>query len=686
MTRQNEIAASIKFARVAGQWGIRITDTGFSSCSIDIKIVRADGHSYCRDRLYENIKFAQDGSGRWGVANYFASFLERRSEHDHKIQLKGTNEDNPDNAGIALKSWAINAGNVNISSSFSNSQLDGGSDERDDLKFNNQERFHRFSTLEGRKQGGGTLDYQSNPTADGRRAPEVSSNNSGASFPKSLKFYDADGNDVNAELILDHPNFSIKKTPSLETFTMVSTDGTYKSKTIRNDKSTIVSKNLVPGLKTFYAIQFEGNYRGPTKVDDSTLTMGDSCEGDGITNTTITIDCVYNIVLSGPPDTVDPPAPIPDPLLPPTVTTVTAGASSCPTNPDWSNGWAGSYRPSCASNPSTDRSQEGQGGLILNVNPGDKKRFSLSFGELAGSGNPIRRQLGLSNSVGDKSLANKLITIRVDWYRQALWAQNFSISGSCSDVKNGGSTSSSGSSYSTSINHATAAEGSVTQQPREFVLYNIEGGSTIEFACSSTPGTRPNRTRYTGETETVTLSGPTGDPPVITRTVTKTCIPPGGIYEEYDPWPPCPEEVVITKSGGTTATAVYSDGAPDGANDQFITITLLAVRESVLDIPINSIGMVEELLRNVWVVDQNPGDATADNLGAVDGRSLADYHEHPDKTRFRNPTTRTSATTLSAGGTGMSELKGHSGAMYPGNIDSAVTAAGSSLPINLSNI
>ena len=173
---------------------------------------------------------------------------------------------------------------------------------------------------------------------------------------------------------------------------------------------------------------------------------------------------------------------------------------------------------------------------------------------------------------------------------------------------------------------------------------------------------------------------------MITRTVTKTCIPPGGIYEQYEPWPPCPEEVVVTKSGGTTATAVYSDGAPDGANDQFITITLLAVRESVLDIPTNSIGMVEELLRNVWVADSNPGDATADNLGAVDGRSLADYHEHPDKTRFRNPIARTSATSLSAGGTGMGELKGHSGAMYPGTIDSAVTAAGSSLPINLSNL
>jgi hypothetical protein len=685
MTRQSEIAASIKFAKVGGQWGIKINDTDFSSCSIDIKINRNDSHEYCRNRVYENIKFAQDSSGRWGVANYFASKLERRSDHDHVVDLKGKNDDNATSDGVALKSWAINAGNVNISSSFSSSQLDGGGSESDDLKFDNQQTFHRFSTLEGIKEGGGVLDYQNNPTADGRKAPEVSSSNSGADFPKTLKFYDARGGDVNAELILDSPSLSIKKTPSLETFKMASTDGTYKSKTIRNNKDTIVSRSLVPGLKTFYAIQFEGNAGGASKVDNSTLTMGDSCDGDGITNTTITIDCIHNIVLSGPPDLPDPVDPAPDPLLPPTVTTVTAGASSCPTDPDWSNGWAGSYRPNCASNPSTDRSEESKGGLILNVNPGDPKRFSLSFGELAGSSNPIRQQLGLSDLAGSPSLANKLITIRVDWYRQALWAQNFSISGSCSDSKNGGSTSSSGASYSTSISHLTGS-GDISPQNREFVLYNIEGGSTIEFTCSSTPGTRPDRTRYTGETETVTLSGPSGDPPVITRTVTKTCIPPGGIYENYDPWPPCPEEVVVTKSGGTTATAVYSDGAPDGANDQFITITLLAVRESVLDIPTNSIGMVEELLRNVWVADPNPGDATADNLGAVDGRSLADYHEHPDKTRFRNPIARTSATSLSAGGTGMGELKGHSGAMYPGTIDSAVTAAGSSLPINLSNL
>jgi len=684
MATEQDIRNGIKFSKVSGQWGIKISNKNFVSCSIDIRISRADSHGYCRAKVYENIKFAQDSSGRWGVANYFASKLLPRSEHSHVIELEGTNDDNPNAYGVALRNWAINAGNVSISSNFRDSQLSGGGTEKDDLKFNNSETFHRFSTLEGEKDGGGVLDYQSNPTADGRKAPRVDSNNDGSTFPKTLKFYDADGGDRNAELILDHPNFAIKETDSLTKFKMISTNGNYKSKTVKDNADTIVSRNLVPGKKTFYSIQFEGNYGSPSKVDNSTLTMGDSCEGDGITNATITIDCVYDIVFTGPPAPEDPPEPIPDPLDPPTITTVTAGASSCPTNPDWSNGWAGSYRPTCASNPSTNRSEESKGGLILNVNPGDPKRFSLRFAELSGSGNSIRQGLGLSDSIGDRSLANKLITIRVDWYRQALWAQNFSISGSCSDSKNGGSTSSSGASYSTSISHATGF-GDISPQNREFVLYNIDGSSTIEFACSSTPEAPPDRTRYTGETETVTLSGPSGDPPVITRTVTKTCIPPGGIYEQYEPWPPCPEEVVVTKSGGTTATAVYSDGAPDGPNDQFITITLLAVRESVLDIPTNSIGMIEELVRNVWIADQSPGDATADNLGGVDGRSLADYHEHPDKTRFRNPTARTSATSLSSGGTGMGELKGHSGAIYPGTIDSAVSNA-SSLPINLSNL
>lgn len=683
MTRQNEIAAGIKFAKVSGQWGIKITDKDFSSCSIDIKIVRADSHSYCKDKVYENIKFAQDGSGRWGIANYKAADLERRSEYSHKIDLRGTNEDNPNTNGVALRSWAINAGNVSISSNFTNSQLDGGSDERDDLNFDNTETFHRFSTLVGDIDGGGVLDYQSNPTADGRKAPVVSSSNSGSSFPKTLRFYDDDGSDINARLILDSPDFSIKKTASLTKFKMATSNGNYKSKTVRDNQTTIVSRNIIPARSAFYAIQFEGNYDSPNKINDTTLKMKDSCTGDGLDNAVITIDCVYDIVLTGPPDTDDPVEPTPDPLDPPTVTTVTAGSSSCPTNPDWSNGWAGDYVPPCAPGPVADRSQENQGGLILNVNPGNKKNFTLSFGELAGSGNPIRQQLGLSDSVGDRSLANKLITIRVDWNRQAAWAQNFSISGSCSDSKNGGSTSSSGSSYSTSINYPTGAGANGS---REFALYNIDGSSTIQFACSSTPNAAPTRTRYLGETVTVTESGPSGDPPVIIRTVTKTCIPPGGIFESYTPWPPCPEEVFITKSGGKTASAVYSDGAPDGANDQFITITLLAIRESVLDIPTNAIGMQEELVRNVWVADSNPGDATADNLGGVDGRSLADYHEHPDKTRFRNPTTRTSATSLSTSGTGISELKGHSGAKLPGNIDSAVTAAGSSLPVNLSNI
>lgn len=682
MATQQEVIDSIKFAKVSGQWGIKVGRTDFSSCSIDIRIVRSDSFSYCKNLVYEKIKFDQDGSGRWGIANYKAEDLVRRSEHSHRINLKGEINDNPDNYGLSLKRWAINAGNVNISSSFSGSQLPDG-EENDELKFDNKETFHRFSTLEGERSNGSKLDYQSNPTADGRRAPEVSSNNNGSTFPKSLKFYDTHEDDVNAKLILDSPNFEIKKTSSLTKFNMATSRGNYKSKDVANDATTIVSRNIIPARSAFYAIQFEGNYDEPNRTNNTTLKMKDSCTGDGLDNAVITIDCVYDIVLEGPPDTEDPVEPTPDPTVTPTVTTETAGAASCPTNPDWSNGWPGSYVPSCAPGPVADRSQESQGGLILNVDPGNKKNFTLSFGELSGSGNPIRQQLGLSESAPDRSLANKLITIRVDWNRQAAWAQNFNISGSCSDSKNGGSTSSSGSSYSTSINYDTPAD---SNSSREFVLYNIDGSSTIQFACSSTPNAAPTRTRYLGETITVTESGPSGDPPVITRTITRTCIPPGGIFESYTPWPPCPEEVFVTKSGGKTASAVYSDGAPDGANDQFITITLLAIRESVLDIPTNAIGMQEELLRNVWVTDSNTGDATADNLGGVDGRSLADYHEHPDKTRFRNPTTRTSATSLSTDGTGMSELKGHSGAKLPGNIDSAVTAAGSSLPVNLSNI
>jgi len=706
MATEAEIIAGINFKKIGGFWGIKIDTMGFAHCKIDIKITRQDDNGYCVSRVRENLRFGQDLSGRWGVYNAFANDLEPYSSHENKVLLVGECDDNPDKNGIALLTWGINTGLTNLSSNFANDQLPKGYED-DDIKLDNSTVFYRFSKLKGRTDGGNDIDYQSNPTADGRDAPEVSSNNSSDSFPKTLTFFDNQGDDPNATLKLVDPDLSIPLQPSATRVEILTRSGELKGKDISNNSTEYIIRTLTPSTKTFHTVIHigRGGEGSAEKISEdrdgnpfwqnkNALHIDDGCEGDGKLNTIIEIANIYNISFGDgppppdPPDDEPEPEPVPppeDPVAdpPPTIDTVYSGGP-CPTNPPWSNGWPGNYVPNCAPIPSNDTSEESKGGLILTKSPGNPKKLRLNFGELVGAGNPIRSKLGLFDFPESRALTNKLITIRVDWSRDAVYSQNFAISGKYSDIKQGNDVNNSGSPFSRptlTYNTGVDANGSET-----FTVYNIDGGSTLEFTFDSTPNDpAPTRTVYTGETVETTQSAPSGDPPVITETVTTTCIPPGGILETFSPWPPCPEEVYVTKSGGTTATAAYSDGATDGANDQFITITLLAIRESVLDSPTPSnreIGIQEELVPKIWLNSTTP--ASASNLNGVNGLSLADYHEHSDLIRFRNPSNSTSLTNLPAGGTAIGEFVGYSGAKKPGTMDSLIS--GASLPINISKL
>ena len=688
MATEEQVRAAINFKKEGGQWGIRIDRTDFVSCAIDLKISRVDSFGYCKDRIYEQIKFDTDSSGRWGIANYFADRIKPLSQHANVIDLKGIVDDNPNQYGKALINYAIDAGAVNISTNFSNSQFPNG-EEQDDIKLNNTTTFHRFKTLEGEDKNGDKVDYVSDPiTSDNSPSREdirPDAANDGATFPKKLIFSDDDGDDANATLILDSPNIAIKTTPSATRVEMITKNGNYKGKDISDGGTVYISRFLVPGLKTFHSIIHEGSNKkiekistnregNPFPYSKNALHIPDSCEGDGLLNTIIEIDCIHTIIFEGEPPPGEPEAPAPDPIDPPDVNTVHVGGP-CPTDPPWSPHV--NEPVTCAPAPSNDTTDESLGGLILRKDSSDPKKLKLTFGDLSGAGNPIRRQLGLFDFPFDRSLKNKLITIKIDWSRSAVYAQSFAITASCSDIKQGNDLNNSGSPYSRP--KLTYNTGFSSNASTNFTIYNIDGGSTLQLDFDSTPEAAPTRTRYLDETVTSTLSGPVDN--VITQTLTTTCIPPGGITESYSPWPPCPEEVYVTKSGGTTATAAYSDGAPDGANDQFITITLLAVRESVDGSENNAIGIREELNNKIWLTSGSA--ASANNFNGVNGLSLADYHEHDALLRFRNPINSTSLTGLPTGGTGISEFKGHSGAKYPGTIDTAVSNA-SSLPINLS--
>ena len=317
----------------------------------------------------------------------------------------------------------------------------------------------------------------------------------------------------------------------------------------------------------------------------------------------------------------------------PTPVTVYDGPDRCDTYGPWT---PANYNPNagCADSPSKD--DGGDKDLILNKTGDHTVELDL------------------------KHFQGKLVTVDVSWSRQAAWENDFSFRvPKCSDIKEGGSLVSFTPYSSKTITKDNPAG------PLNWRVYNIDGGSKIYFTSTSVPNAAPTRPIFEHQvSDPVIVTDPTTGQ--VTTTYTQSCVQIG--TETVLDWPPCPEEVYITKTGYNTVQYVYSDGAKDGANDQYITVTLKATRDVL---PSNrSISMDLGLQKHIWL-----DSTTNDDGNGEQGHSLYDYHYHSDLVRFRNPATGSSKTNLKSGGTQFSELVGHAGAKKPGEIDTAISAA-----------
>ena len=715
---KDEVRDQIRLKQVDGVWGISVP-TDFVSAEVKINIFRNDKYSKCKQDIEDSIKFGTNSNGELGIKVGKAENMD--PDYDNKIGLQTVFKDEYDDNGVALVDFDIG----NVSTNYN----EGDAPERtetDTLNINENDTFYKFTTLEGRTDGGRTLDYQdylkngSTQYWDGREVPDISSDK------QTLDFYDDAGPDNNARMTFTSKDVEFNEKPSLTRIEVEKTGGTFRGTNLSNNTNTEISRG-VRGTKNFYQINLtvgsgatpkltssdrDGNafYEGKKAILIRDNCNNDNDDGTDYKNTLIFIKSIKNIKLTGTPPEDEDPDPVvvedPDPEVvvapetpDPTYVDLTVGGP-CPTNPDWnlaSGGtWAGDYIPSCAAEPV--KAEAPGGALSLTRDPNNKKKVVLSFSDISGreDGRELREQLNLKNSTPGRSLANKLITLKVTYSKQAGWANRLDMTASCSDIrKPDGTFELNGAPYSKPSVSENYELNAPNVSDREWYFYNIDGSSTVDFVFSSTPESEPTRTRYTGQTESVSTVND-NDPvaPTITTTTTITCV--GEItegYSDFYKWPVCPEEVYVTRTGGTTASAVYSDGHHDGANDQYITIELIAIRESAIDVwaleSLNSQepapSILERLKPFVWVTSSTANND--DNLGLVDGRSLIDYDEHSAKIRFRNPATQTSATDLAINGTSILELEGYSGALYPDTIDTKISnavAAGASLPINLS--
>ena len=695
---KDEVRDQIRLKQVDGVWGISVP-TDFVSAEVKINIFRNDKYSKCKQDIEDSIKFGTNSNGELGIKVGKAENMD--PDYDNKIGLQTVFKDEYDDNGVALVDFDIG----NVSTNYN----EGDAPERtetDTLNINENDTFYKFTTLEGRTDGGRTLDYQdylkngSTQYWDGREVPDISPDK------QTLDFHDNDGSDNNARMTFTSKDVEFNKKPSLTKIEVQKGSGNYKGKEVNDNDTVYIPRTVQPGKRTFYGIKFEGK---ATEIkltgtdrdgnnfykDNKAILLQDNCNGDkddgtNRKNTLVEINSVKSIVLTGPaPDDDNDPEPTTEPGTgDPTVVTVPDNTvCNLRENTSWSNGWAPSYIPTCSPQPTT--ATDPGGVMSLDRDPSNKKKVSLTFTDIpaGATGQALRQKLNLPDTASARSMKNKLITIKVTYEKRAGWANSLSMTASCSDIKNPDGAALGGTPYSRPSASESYVEDAANVSDREWYFYNIDGSSTVDFVFSSTPERDPDRCIHTSSVKTVT--GPeisTDSEGNVTETYTEviTCQPNPCIteyYSDFHQWPPCPEEVYVTSTGGTTASAVYSDGHEDGANDQYIDIELVAIRESATGLDGDGIGVIDELEKFVWVTSSTADDA--DNLGAVDGRSLTDYDEHSDKIRFRNPTTRTSATGLATNGTGITELKDHSGALLPGTIDTKINAA-SSLPINLS--
>ena len=694
---KDEVKKRIKLKQIAGQWGIDLP-SGFVSAEVELKITRQDSYTKCKEAIEDSVRFATNSNGELGIRIEKAGDMD--PDHDNKIHLKTVFDDKYTEYGVALVDFDIG----NVSTNYNEGDAPNRT-ETDTLSVNRNDTFYKFDTLEGRTNGGNKIDYQdylkngSTHAWDNRKVPEISDND------QRLDFHDADGSDNNAEMSITNRAVEFNKKPSLTKIKVQKGSGTYGDKDVNDNDTIFITRTVQPGKRTFYGIKFEGK---ATEIkltstdrdgnnfyqDNKAILLKDNCNDDKTgggdrKNTLVEIKSVKRIVLTGPPPDDEDPEPTTEPgTSDPTVVTV-PGTDNCDYahNTNWSNGWAPTYIPTCSPAPVTVTNPGGV--MSLDRDPGNKRKVSLTFTDIpeGATGRALRQKLNLPDTPSARSMKNKLITIKVTYEKKAGWANSLAMTASCSDIKNPSGGALGGTPYSRPSASESYGAGAANVSDREWYFYNIDGSSTVDFVFSSSPDPEPTRCIHTHSVKTVT--GPvitTDSEGNVTETYTESisCEPNPCIteyYSDFHQWPPCPEEVYVTSTGGTTASAVYSDGHEDGANDQYIDIELIAIRETATGLDGDGVGVIDELEKFVWVTSSTADNA--DNLGSVDGRSLIDYDEHSDKIRFRNPTTRTSATGLATDGTSITELKDHSGAYLPGTIDTKINAA-SSLPINLS--
>ena len=729
---KSEVKDQIKLKKVGGVWGISIP-SDFVSAKVELKISRKDKYSKCKQAIQDSIRFADNSSNELGIRVGLAGDMD--PDHDNHIDLKTDFDDSYSSDGVALVNFAIG----NVSTNYSEDNADEHTEE-DTLNINRNDTFYKFTRLEGLDSDEKTkIDIQdylkngansSNNWPSGRAAPVTADND------QKLIFHDNDDTDNNAEMTFKSKDVEFNKKPSLKKIRVQKRDGTYISQDISDDTSTTIKIKVKPNSATgtFYQLDLTiGSGETPNLTSSNrdgsdfyeskkAIFIRDNCnddndDGTDYKNTLIFIKSISEIVLDGP-DTneedeepvveeeVDDPDPEPEPDPEPTILTESQGPGSCPRRNEtpwtlpWGGTWGPNYIPTCAAEPVTVTNPGGA--LSLTRDPNNKKRVVLSFSDISGTetGKELREQLNLKNSTPNRSLANKLITLKVTYSKTAGWANSLVMTASCSDIRKPDTTLvSGGAPYSRPSVSEDHAEGDPNVTNQVYYFYNVDGSSTIDFVFDTSNTDEPSRCYFTGESLVTTgpVSGTDAEGnPTLTYTETRTCIPNPCITETYSQfyqWPPCPVEAYVTKTGGTTVSAVFSDGHWDGANDQTITIEWVAMRESAIDIWANDslnlqeapFGIAEKLRKFVWLTSSTADDA--ENLGAVDGLSLIDYHKHSDKIRFRNPVTRTSAINLANDGTSILELEGHSGALLPGTIDTKISnavAAGASLPINLS--
>ena len=247
---KDEVKEKIKLKQVAGVWGLNIP-SDFVSAEVEIKVTRKDSYTKCKQALEDSVKFDTNSSGELGIRIEKAGDMD--PDHKNQIKLKTVYDDQYDDNGVALVDFHI--GNVQTNYSKENASEHT---EEDELNVNKNDTFYKFDVLEGRTDGGNTIDYQkylkngSTSNWDGRKIPEISNGK------QRLDFHDNDGSDNNAEMSIVNRDLEFNKKPSLTKIEVQNKSGNYKGEEVNDNDTVIITRTVQPGKRTFYGIKFEG--------------------------------------------------------------------------------------------------------------------------------------------------------------------------------------------------------------------------------------------------------------------------------------------------------------------------------------------------------------------------------------------------------------------------------------------